>query len=70
MINGTYRVSFEVTLKNHASEEEAHESIKGMVNELLEEDNFPELNFELVEEEDEEYETEEEVEELNFGSAG
>ena len=66
MINGTYRVSFEVTLKNHANEEEAHESIKGMLNEMLLEDQIPELNFELLEEIEEEYDSEEEVEELDF----
>jgi hypothetical protein len=68
MKNGTYTVSFEVNLSGAVTEEEAIVSIKEMVEEMISKEEFPELNFELTEEEDPEYHTEEaEVQELNFG---
>jgi hypothetical protein len=71
MKNGTYKVSFlvefEVELTGYSNEEEASVAVQGMVKNALDEDNFPEVNFELIEELDPEYNTEEdEVEELCF----
>jgi len=65
---GTYRVSFIVDLNEEYTEDQAHSVIGGMIADALDEDNFPELNFETVEEFDLEYhlEEEDEVEELNF----
>lgn len=71
MKNGLYTVSFQVNLKNHANEEEAHESIRGMLNEMLLDDQIPEVNFELVEEDELDYTLEEDdgVSELEFGES-
>lgn len=69
MKSGTYKVTFHVDLVGCNNEEEAHSAVSQMVNEALDDDRFPELEFELVEELDEEYNTEEEVEELDFEEA-
>ena len=71
MKNGSYRVSFEVDLTGYENEQEANEAIKGMVEEMLSEDTFPEVNFELIEEFEPDYFLEEDtgVEELDFEEA-
>lgn len=67
MKSGIYRVSFNVNLTSCENEDEALDLIKGMCREMLEEDSFPEANFELVDEMEMEYAFEEdEVQELNF----
>lgn len=65
MKNGLYKVSFQVLLKNHVDEDEAHESIMGMIQEMLERYEFPEVNFVLLEEHEVEYD-DEEIDELDF----
>ena len=67
MKNGTYRASFIVELKDCGSEEEAQQTVAELISEALDDENFPELNFEMVEEFDVEYGTEEdELQELDF----
>lgn len=66
MKNGTYKVTFEVELANCLDEDEAKEAIGVWMNETLDNNEFPEVVLELVEEEDLEYETEDEIQELNF----
>lgn len=70
MKNGRYKVSFNVVLSDcneEDGEEVAFDTVTEMVRDMLEEDELPELNFELLKEFDIEYETEEnELEELNF----
>jgi hypothetical protein len=67
MTPGSYRVSFVVDLTDCNSKEEAFQAIAAMVGDMLDEDNFPDLELELVEELDIEYQVEEdEVPELNF----
>ena len=64
---GTYRVSFLVDFSDFVSQEEAQQAVAEMVSEMIDEDSFPEIEFELVDELDLEYNTEEdELEELNF----
>ena len=70
MKNGKYLVAFEVNLNNCNSEEEAIEAIRLMVSDMIDEDKFPEVIFDIVEEEDIEYNTEEdELAELDFDVA-
>ena len=66
MKNGTYKVTFEVELANCLDEDEAREAIGVWMNETLDNNEFPEVVLELTEEEDLEYETDDEVQELNF----
>ncbi len=68
MKNGTYQVSFQVDLSSLVTEEEANAAIRGMIEEMLLDDEFPEVNFELLEEHEVEYSQDEDdgVEELNF----
>ena len=70
MKNGRYKVSFNVVLSDcneEDGEEVAFDAVTEMVRDMLEEDELPELNFELLKEFDIEYETEEdELPELNF----
>lgn len=67
MKNGTYRVSFEVNLNSCKNKAHAKREVASMVTEMIENDDFPEVDFELTEAEDVEYNTEEdEVQELNF----
>jgi hypothetical protein len=70
MISGTYNVKFQVDLTGCETKEEAELAIAQWISELLDEDTFPEVEFELVEELDMEYNTdEEELEELDFEEA-
>ena len=70
MINGTYRVSFDVVLTDCQDEEDAKNAVGDMVESMIDVREFPEVNFELIEEEDVEYNTEEdELEELDFEEA-
>lgn len=66
MKNGKYRISFEVDLNDCATQEEAEQTVASLVSETLDEDSFPEIEFELLEALDMEYNTDDEVEELNF----
>jgi hypothetical protein len=67
MKSGKYLVSFEVDLTDCKDEEEAQQEVASMVSEMLDEDNFPEVDFELLEELDLEYNSEEGgLQELNF----
>ena len=67
MKTGKYRVSFEVDLQECQSEEHAREAVGEMCLELLEQGEFLEVEFELLEEFDLDYMIEEdEVEELSF----
>jgi hypothetical protein len=68
MKSGTYRISFDVELKDCGSKEEAAQSIAEYISEMLDDELFPDLEMEMIEEFDEEYGTdEEEIQELNFG---
>ena len=70
MKNGRYLVSFEVDLSNHKDEDEAQDSINTLLEEAMLENQFPKVNFELLEELDEEYTTEDDgLEELDFEEA-
>lgn len=66
MIQGTYRVSFNVDFDECGSKEEATQAVMAMLSEMMDDEEFPEVDFELVEEFDIEYGTEEEIEELEF----
>lgn len=67
MKSGTYQVSFNVDLANCEDADAALEALKRTVGRMIAKDEFPEVDFELVEEFDIEYETEEdEIQELNF----
>lgn len=61
MINGTYKVSFEVDLKNMESKEEALEAIMEMLADQWAEDVLPDMTLELIalEEDNEEVEEDE-----------
>jgi hypothetical protein len=64
---GKYLVTFEVDFDNEGSHEEAVEAVREMLVEMIDQNEFPEIDFHLIEELDTEYQTEEnEVEELNF----
>ncbi len=65
---GKYRVSFDVDFDSAGSQEEAEQAVREMVIEMLDNEEFPKVEFELLEEFDPEYHTEEEEEmqELNF----
>lgn len=68
MKSGTYKVSFIVDLNDCDTLDDAEKAIAGLVSDTLDEDTFPELELELVDEFDIEYHTEEdEVPELDFG---
>jgi hypothetical protein len=70
MKTGTYDVTFSVNLNDCEDEHEAREAIKGMLEEMLANDELPELNFVLTQELDLEYSIEEnEIPELNFEEA-
>lgn len=67
MKTGNYKVSFDVTLTNPASPEEATASVMAMVKQMFENEEDLEVNFELIDGVDQEYTVEEqEVQELNF----
>ena len=67
MKTGSYKVSFDVNLNGCEDSEEAHRAVALLIQEMLDEDNFPVLKFELLEEFDLEYEVEEdELKELDF----
>ena len=66
MKSGTYKVSFEVELTDCENEESARLALFRMISDLMDDDEFPEVNFELTEELDMEYNTEDVVPELNF----
>ena len=71
MISGTYKVSFDLELKGYENEEEATLAIAEWVRDMMEEDNFLDLAFELTSEDDSEYALrEDELEELDFEEAG
>jgi hypothetical protein len=65
MKNGKYEVRFEVDLRDCKTKEQAIESTREMVSEMIDSDDFPEVDFTLVEELDIEY-ADHEPEELNF----
>jgi hypothetical protein len=66
--SGSYKVSFVVELTNCANEEDAVRSVRAMVNEMLEDDEFPEVELELIDGVDLDYTLEEETTlEVNFG---
>lgn len=70
MKSGTYIVSFEVELTDCEDINEAEGAVRGMVENLIEEGEFPEVNFQFVEGTEQEYTQEEdEVEELDFEEA-
>lgn len=67
MKNGLYKVSFMVEINDCATEEEGAAVTASLINDALDDDNFPELEFELVEEFELEYNSDEELlPELNF----
>jgi hypothetical protein len=66
MKSGTYKVSFMVDLSDCKTEEEAAKEVMGMVSEDIDNGDFPEVEFEMVEELDLEYNTDDEIEELEF----
>lgn len=67
MKSGVYKVSFVVELNDCLDQDEAESAVASLVSDILDEDKFPEVKFELLEEFDVEYNTEEnEVPELNF----
>lgn len=67
MKSGTYRVSFEIELTDCRDQDEAALAVAQMVSDAIDDSDFPELEFELLEALDMEYNTEEnELEELNF----
>ena len=67
MKNGSYRVSFIVQLTDCSDVEEAEQALLELWGEAADEGELPEVAFEMVEEFDVEYETEEdEVKELDF----
>lgn len=67
---GKYFVFFEVDFDSEGSHDEATQAVKDMCLEMLQKDEFPEVKFDLIEEIDPEYNTEEdELEELNFEEA-
>lgn len=66
MIPGTYRVTFNVDFDSAGSKEEARQAVMAMLSEMIDDDESPEMDFELVEELDIEYCTEDEIEELEF----
>jgi len=63
---GKYKVSFYVDFVKPCTETKAKLFVAHLVSEMIDSDNFPEVNFELEEEFDLEYNTDEEVDELNF----
>ena len=70
MKTGTYDVTFSVNLSDCEDEHEAKEALKTMLEEMLANDELPELNFVLTQELDLEYSIEEnEIPELNFEEA-
>lgn len=67
MKTGTYRVYFDVTLTDCADEDEAKQEIIRGFNEMVDDDLLPEMEFELTEEFDLEYQDQEDdVKELSF----
>lgn len=69
MKNGTYKVILTIDLFECADEEEARNAVADMLSGMLDDDEFPEVDFELVEELDMEYNTEDNIPELNFEEA-
>ncbi len=65
---GKYKVTFEIELSNSddMNSLDATESVKDMCQEMIDNNEFPELEFELLEEHFPEYEFEDEIEELSF----
>jgi hypothetical protein len=67
MKNGLYKVTFMAHINDCVTEEEGAEVVASLINDALEDDQFPEVEFELVEELNMEYNTDEELlPELNF----
>jgi len=66
MKNGTYKVVLTIDLFECADEEEGRNAVANMLSDMLDDDEFPEVDFELTEELDMEYNTENEPAELNF----
>lgn len=68
MKSGIYKVSFDVELTNYMTEDEAKQAVMEMVEEMLQEEEFPEVELELLDGVDLDYTLEEEeTTELNFG---
>jgi hypothetical protein len=67
MKNGLYKVSFMVHVNDCNTTEEGEQVVASLVSDALDDDNFPEVEFELVEARDMEYDSDEELlPELNF----
>lgn len=63
---GTYRVTLEVNFEEHVTKDEADQALMAMFVQMEDDGLVPELEFELLEEFDLEYMTEDEVQELEF----
>lgn len=67
MKTGTYKISFNVDLNECENEEEAKMALFHMFQNMMDEGDFPEVEFDLLEEFDLEYMVEEnELKELEF----
>jgi hypothetical protein len=69
MKSGTYKVTFEVDIVNAEDMEEAKSATREMVENLIDNGEFPEVNLVFVEGTEIDYTAEEELEELNFDEA-
>ena len=70
MKTGKYVVSFEIDLYNCENEEEAQEAVRGMVEEMVDKSEFPEVKLSFIEGTELDYTFEEEdVKELDFEEA-
>jgi hypothetical protein len=67
MKSGKYKVSFTFELGENMSMEKVEEKLAELISDACDDDNFPVWDFELLEEFEVEYNTEEEtLEELSF----
>lgn len=67
MKNGRYKVYFEIDIKNCTTQEDAENTILSLLFDSIEGPTvFPEVFFELKEEFEIDYHTEEEIKELEF----
>ena len=68
MKSGTYTIGFNVDLTGCETEEEAQVAVREMCRNLLEDDNFPEVELHFVEGTELDYTLDDdEFQELNFG---
>ena len=63
---GRYRVTLDVNFEQPLTKDEADQGLVAMFVQMEDDDLVPEVEFELLEEFDLEYMTEDEVEELEF----